>query len=127
MSGAKRHLPLTPCDRAPHFARVHGTMHAYSRWGCRCTAARDTRNAWCRAWAKTPTGRASVTRTKTKSRRNRPRPVSATGALRAEREALVVAWTKRGDSAAKIAAEIGRTMRQVQRLRAKLRTQGRLS
>ena len=124
MSRGKGDLPLTRCDRPGDYARVHGTMQAYSRWGCRCQAAREQRSAWVRAWRETPNGRASIERTN--RRKVRRRPPSTSAMLRAERENLVATLTRNGESARKIAAEIGRTDRSVQHIRAKLRAQGRL-
>lgn len=125
MNRGKGHLPLTPCDRPGDYARVHGNMQAYSRWGCRCATAREQRSTWLAAWRQSPNGRASIQRTK--QRKTRLRTPSTSAMLRAERERVVATWTKRGESASKIAAEIGRTVRSVQHIRAKLRTQGKLS
>lgn len=125
MNRGKGHLPLTPCDRPGDYARVHGSMQAYNRWGCRCRAAREQRSTWLAAWRQSPNGRASIQRTN--QRKVRARPPSTSAMLRAERENLVAALTRCGQSASKIAAEIGRTGRTVQHIRAKLRAQGRLS
>jgi hypothetical protein len=127
MNRTKATLPLTRCDRPPHVARVHGTPHAYSRWGCRCTVAVQARAAWRAQWVKTPNGAASIKASNAVRRANRkPRPVSPSGLRRAERESIIITWTRRGEPARKIAAEIGRTVRQVQRLRAKLRLEGKI-
>lgn len=124
MNRGKGHLPLTPCDRPGHYARVHGSMQAYNRWGCRCKVAREQRSTWLAAWRQSPSGRASIQRTN--QRKTRLRTPSTSAMLRAERESVVATWTRRGEPASKIAAEIGRTVRSVQHIRAKLRTQGKL-
>lgn len=126
MNRGKGHLPLTPCDRPGDYARVHGSMQAYNRWGCRCKVAREQRSTWLAAWRQSPSGRASIRRTNQRKIQNRPRVESLAGVQRAEREATIIAWTRRGEPTHKIAAEIGRTVRSVQHIRAKLRTQGKL-
>jgi hypothetical protein len=123
----KGHLPLTPCDQSPHHARVHGSMQAYSRWGCRCKVAETERRTWYRAWLQTPNGKASIERSKARRRANgAPVPPTPEQMARAERTMTVLTWTRRGMSSTKIGAEIGRTARTVQLIRSKLRAAGKL-
>lgn len=126
MNRGKGHLPLTPCDRPGDYARVHGSMQAYNRWGCRCKVAREQRSAWLAAWRQSPNGRASIRRTNQRKIQNRSRVATVAGVRRAEREAMIIAWTRRGEPTQKIAAELGRSVRAIQRTRVKLRAEGRL-
>lgn len=103
-----RKLPdPTPCDTMPRYsAPVHGTMHAYSRYRCRCTAAIRARNDWRAAWSQTEAGKLSKKRSNQRQWTSRR---DENGLTLREREAA-----SRGIEARRL-AEMGWTVKAVAR------------
>jgi hypothetical protein len=108
----------TPCDDAPWIkALKHGTMHAYSKYGCRCIAAVKARNDWRTAYMASPAGQAYRERQNRIRRTGRRDPSGLTvrQLLVHERRSQGQALLRAGHSQTDVARRTGVHVRTVQR------------
>lgn len=114
-----RKLPEpTPCDTMARFsAPVHGTMSAYNRHRCRCTAAIKARYDWRATWRASEAGQLYAKRYNERRRAayRDDRGLTAWELDTLERRARAGALLRAGHSQPDVARRVGVHVRTVQR------------